>query len=63
MQTAEGIKNAGHPEWFQVVGLIHDMGKVMFLWGSGSDGQQGTADGPQWALGIIAQRDASLPSE
>ena len=31
LQTAEGIRRAGHPEWFQVVGLIHDMGKIMFL--------------------------------
>ena len=33
LQTAEGIRKAGHPEWMQVVGLIHDMGKIMFLWG------------------------------
>lgn len=50
-QTAEGIRLAGHPDWFQLVGLIHDMGKIMFLWGSEEDGQIGTADGPQWALG------------
>ena len=24
---------------------------MMFLWGQASDGQVGTADGPQWALG------------
>src|SRR5690606_9289323 len=36
---------------FQLVGLLHDMGKIMFLWGTPEDGQQGTADGPQWALG------------
>jgi len=51
LQTAEGIRKAGHPEWFQVVGLIHDMGKIMFLWGSEEDGQNGTATGAQWALG------------
>jgi inositol oxygenase len=51
MQTAEGIRKAGHPDWFQLVGLLHDMGKIMFLWGTPEDGQQGTADGPQWALG------------
>jgi inositol oxygenase len=27
------------------------MGKVMFLWGTAQDGQLGTAEGPQWALG------------
>lgn len=51
LQTAEGIRRAGHPDWFQLVGLIHDMGKIMFLWGAPEDGQIGTAEGPQWALG------------
>jgi inositol oxygenase len=28
------------------------MGKIMFLWGTGEDGQDGyTSDGKQWALG------------
>ncbi|XP_037307854.1 inositol oxygenase isoform X3 [Pungitius pungitius] len=33
-QTAEGIRQT-HPdnEWFQLVGLIHDVGKAMALWG------------------------------
>jgi len=51
LQTAEGIRAAGHPEWFQLVGLLHDMGKIMFLWGDDTDGQHGRADSPQWALG------------
>jgi len=51
LQTAEGIRKAGHPDWFQLVGLIHDMGKIMYLWGAAEDGQVGTAEGPQWALG------------
>ncbi|CAN0065752.1 unnamed protein product, partial [Discosporangium mesarthrocarpum] len=50
-QTAEGIREAGHPDWLQVVGLLHDFGKIMFLWGEEEDGQVGTAEGPQWALG------------
>ncbi|XP_028823291.1 inositol oxygenase isoform X2 [Denticeps clupeoides] len=39
-QTAEGIRQQ-HPDkdWFQLVGLIHDVGKVMALWGE-----------PQWAV-------------
>ena len=38
-QTAEGIREK-HPdkEWFQVAGLIHDIGKVMSHWGE-----------PQWS--------------
>ncbi len=50
-QTAEGIRKAGHPDWMQLLGLVHDMGKVMFLWGLPEDGQEGTATGQQWALG------------
>jgi len=51
LQTAEAIREQGHPDWFQLVGLLHDMGKIMFLWGSPEDGQEGTADGCQWSLG------------
>lgn len=51
LQTAEGLRKAGHPDWMQLVGLIHDMGKIMFLWGTEEDGQTGRAEGPQWALG------------
>ena len=41
LQTSEGIRRAGHPDWFVLVGLLHDMGKIMFLWGNGEDGQDG----------------------
>mmetsp|Transcript_104 Transcript_104/g.120 ORF Transcript_104/g.120 Transcript_104/m.120 type:complete len:309 (+) Transcript_104:114-1040(+) len=52
LQTAEGIRRAGHPDWLQLTGLLHDMGKIMFLWGSGEDGQDGySPNGKQWALG------------
>ena len=37
-QTAESIRKDGHPEWFQVVGLIHDLGKIMYTFGSDTDG-------------------------
>lgn len=51
LQTAEAIRKAGHPDWFQLTGLLHDMGKIMFVWGDAEDGQMGTAEGPQYALG------------
>mmetsp|Transcript_17776 Transcript_17776/g.27656 ORF Transcript_17776/g.27656 Transcript_17776/m.27656 type:complete len:298 (+) Transcript_17776:219-1112(+) len=52
MQTAEGIRKAGHPDWLQLTGLVHDMGKIMFLWGTNEDGQDGySPTGKQWALG------------
>jgi len=51
VQTAEGIRRAGHPDWLQLTGLLHDVGKIMFLWGTGEDGQDGrNADGKQWGL-------------
>ena len=51
LQTAEGIRRAGLPDWMQLVGLLHDMGKIMFLWGTAEDGQEGHATGQQWSLG------------
>jgi inositol oxygenase len=39
MQTAEAIRKDGHPRWFVLTGLIHDLGKVLCLYGE-----------PQWAV-------------
>ncbi len=39
MQTAEAIRSDGHPRWFILAGLIHDLGKVLCLYGE-----------PQWAV-------------
>lgn len=39
IQTAEGIRQAGHPRWFILTGLIHDLGKILCLFGE-----------PQWAV-------------
>jgi len=39
LQTAEAIRAAGHPRWFQVTGLIHDLGKILWVWKE-----------PQWAV-------------
>jgi inositol oxygenase len=50
-QTAEGIRAAGYPEWMQLIGLVHDVGKMMFKYGRPEDGHEGTATGCQWALG------------
>jgi inositol oxygenase len=47
IQSAEGARAAGEPEWMQVVALIHDLGKVMYLWGSDADG---TSQAEQWGL-------------
>lgn len=47
VQTAESIRNDGHPEWLQLVGLIHDLGKIMYKWGCDEDG---TTIAKQWGI-------------
>ena len=37
-QTAEAIRLDGLPEWFQFIGLIHDLGKIIFKKGCDEDG-------------------------
>jgi inositol oxygenase len=39
LQTAEAIRADGHPSWFILTGLVHDLGKILCLWGE-----------PQWAV-------------
>jgi inositol oxygenase len=39
LQTAEAIRRDGHPPWFVLAGLIHDLGKILCLFGE-----------PQWAV-------------
>ena len=31
LQTAEAIRRDGKPRWFQLVGLIHDLGKLLYF--------------------------------
>jgi inositol oxygenase len=46
-QTAEMLRRDGQPPWLQLVGLIHDAGKIMHLRGSDADG---TGRNAQWAM-------------
>ena len=39
LQTAEAIRADGHPRWFILTGLIHDLGKILCLF-----------DEPQWCV-------------
>jgi len=39
LQTSEHIRADGHPRWFILAGMIHDLGKMLCLWGE-----------PQWAV-------------
>lgn len=34
LQTAEAIRRDGKPEWMQVVGLVHDLGKLLCFFGA-----------------------------
>ena len=47
IQSAEAIRADERPDWMQLVGLIHDLGKIMFLWGSDEDG---TSQNEQWGM-------------
>jgi inositol oxygenase len=33
LQTSEAIRRDGHPDWMVLVGLVHDLGKVLCLFG------------------------------
>lgn len=39
LQTSEAIRRDGHPDWFVLAGLVHDLGKILCLW-----------EEPQWAV-------------
>lgn len=47
IQSAEAIRAEDRPDWMQLTGLIHDLGKIMFLWGSDEDG---TSQAEQWGM-------------
>ncbi|KAI0353854.1 myo-inositol oxygenase [Trametes cingulata] len=34
LQTAEAIRRDGKPDWMQVAGLVHDLGKLLYFFGS-----------------------------
>lgn len=39
LQTAEAMRRDGQPRWMILTGLVHDLGKILCLWGE-----------PQWAV-------------
>jgi inositol oxygenase len=39
LQVAEAMRRDGRPRWFILTGLVHDLGKILCLWGE-----------PQWAV-------------
>src|SRR5579884_1437362 len=49
LQTAEAIRRDGHPRWMVLTGLIHDLGKVLCLWGEPQSAfMTGTAASIRW---------------
>ena len=46
-QTAEAIRNDKYPDWLQLIGLIHDLGKIIYLKGCDQDG---TTLKEQWGI-------------
>ena len=46
-QTAEGARLNNEPEWFQLTCLLHDLGKIMYLWGNHTTG---TSIKQQWGI-------------
>lgn len=46
-QTAEALRSDGKPDWLQLIGLIHDAGKILYLRGNSKDG---TSMEQQWGI-------------
>ncbi|EGG03324.1 uncharacterized protein MELLADRAFT_109435 [Melampsora larici-populina 98AG31] len=52
LQTAEAIRKDGKPDWMQVVGLIHDLGKLMHLFRpEGEESRQWDVVGDTFVVG------------
>jgi len=59
LQTAEAIRRDGKPDWMQVTGLIHDLGKLMLIFGS--EGQWDVV-GDTFVVGCAFSDKNVLPS-
>ena len=47
LQTAEAMRRDNRPDWMCLTGLIHDMGKILYIKGCDEDG---TSINTQWAI-------------
>lgn len=52
LQTAEAIRRDGKPEWMQVTGLVHDLGKLLYMFDSEG----------QWDVVGVSPIRAGIPS-
>ena len=64
-QTAEQLRKDNMPDWLQLTGLLHDLGKIMSLWGEEKHGQtlekQWGICGDTWVLGYDAYTHTVFP--
>lgn len=51
LQTAEAMRKDGKPEWMQVTGLVHDLGKLLYFFGSEG----------QWVRAIFPNEHQCIP--
>jgi len=64
-QTAEGVRAMNMPDWMQLTGLIHDLGKMIYLRGCDEDGtsmdQQWSIVGDTWVVGCTMPDELVFP--
>ena len=59
IQTAEAIRRDNHPDWMILIGLIHDMGKILYI---NNDIKNGLSKESQWAIvGDTYLTDMKIP--
>ncbi|KAG6907614.1 hypothetical protein DXG01_008191 [Tephrocybe rancida] len=63
LQTAEAIRRDGKPEWMQIAGLVHDLGKLLLLFGS--EGQWDVVGDTFGKLttSLVAEKRGDLPCD
>lgn len=64
LQTAEGLRAIGAPEWMQLCGLLHDLGKVLYMKGCAKDGTDANTQfavvGDTYPVNVPIQRDSII---
>lgn len=64
LQTAEGLRLTGAPEWMQLCGLLHDLGKVLYMKGCAKDGTDANTQfsvvGDTYPVNIPIQLDSNI---
>ena len=64
-QVAEALRKNNAPEWLQITGLIHDLGKIIYLKGCDKDGtsikEQWSVVGDTFVVGCQLSEKSILP--